>query len=252
MILVRSSVLALTLLLVLVCYPRLHHLVSADLLREGFSSKVGADARNRMKLDDAGAATGMGRDMFLMKDSKWELQPVDYSPIRNWALRRHCEKFLSKPIAMKLSARPGKYGLRAMGETPSGTRLRGFWRQVGAGTGGKGSDFLQLKYDDAVKQRLTTIEFEIQLPPMEKKSKILPSVIYSIAVEPGAMNQKAIVPRGAGSVRILPEGHGEGDAVRTLDVGKGIVSLPMKSGLVDPSWAKGRIVFRKGRPAGYV
>lgn len=241
--------------LLLVCLVQIQtHLVTANFLREGFSSKAGADARSQIKLDEAGAEIGMGRDMFLMKDVKWQLQPVDYSPIKNWALRRHCEKFLNKPLMMRLSSRPGKYGFRAMGETPSGTRLRGFWRQVGVGLSGvsKGSDFLQLKYDDAVKQRLTMIEFEIQLPPIEKKAKVLPSVIYSVAVEPGTLNLRAIVPRGAGSVRILPEGHVEGEAVPTIDVGKGIVSLPMRSGIVDPSWAKGRIVFRKGRPAGYV
>jgi hypothetical protein len=248
--LVRRTLGAVTLLLVLVSHHELDG-VSANPLREGFSSKVGSDARNRMKLDDAGAANGMGRDMFLMKDKQWELQPADFSTVKDWKLRRHCEKFLGKPVKMKLSSRAGKYGLRAMGETQSGQRLRGFWRQK-IGTQGKGSDFLKIKYDDAVKQRLTTIEFEVQLPPTDKRSKVLPAVIYSVAVEAGAMNQKVMVPRGAGSVRILPDGHGDGDEVRTLEVGKAMVSLPMRSGIVDPSWARGRIVFRKGRPTGQI
>ena len=65
------------------------------------------------------------------------------------------------------------------------------------------------------------------------------------------MNPKAMVPRGAGNVRVLPDGHSDGE-VRTLDAGKTHVSLPMKSGIVDPGWAKGRLVFRKGRSTGTV
>lgn len=217
-------------------------------LRDGFSSKVGSDARNKMK-DEAGAANGMTREMFLMKDKTWELQPVDFSCINDLKLRRHCQKFLSYPVQMKLSNRKGKFGLRAQGQLKSGKRLRGFWRQSTPGP--KGDDFLKLSYDEALKQRLTTIEFEVQLPPTDKKSRKLPSVIYSIVVEGGAMNPKAIVPRGAGNVRVLPEGHNEGE-VRTLNAGKAQVSLPMKSGIVDPGWAKGRLIFRKGRSTGTI
>jgi hypothetical protein len=218
-------------------------------LREGFSSKVGNDARNKMK-DEAGAANGMTREMFLMKDKTWELQPVDFSCINDLKIRRHCQKFLSHPVQMKLSNRKGKFGLRAQGQLKSGKRLRGFWRQ--SMPSAKGEDFLKLSYDEAVKQRLTTIEFEVQLPPTEKKSRKLPTVIYSIVVEGGAMNPKAIVPRGAGTVRVMPDGHSEEEEVYTLDAGKAHVSLPMKSGIVDPGWAKGRLAFRKGRPTGSI
>jgi hypothetical protein len=222
-------------------------------LRDGFSSKVGSDAKNRMKLDDAGAAAGLSREVYLMKDKRWEIQPADFSTIDDLKLRRQCEKYLSKPVTMKLSTRRGKYGMRAVGDLQNGKRLRGFWRQApGSGTMTQGSDFLKLKYADAVKQRLTTVEFELQLPPTDRKSKTLPAVIYSIAVEPGAMNQKAIVPRGGGSVRILPKGHGDGDKAQTMEVGKAYVSIPMRSGLVDPGWAKGRMAFRRGRSTGPV
>merc|ERR1719464_1105136 len=213
-------------------------------LREGFSSKVGNDARNKVK-DEAGALNGMTREMFLMKDKEWELQPVDFSCIKNLKLRRHCQKFLNRPVTVKLSARKGKYGLRAQGLS-GGKRLRGFWRQSIPRT--KGDDFLKLDYDEAVSQRLTSVEFELQLPPTGKKSRKLPSVIYSIVVEPGSMNPKAIVPRGSGTVRILPEGHGDGgEEVDTLTIGRAFVALPMRSGIVDPGWARGRLLFRKGR-----
>ncbi|KAL3905266.1 MAG: hypothetical protein SGILL_009746 [Bacillariaceae sp.] len=242
----------LVILLVLLIIQQSVLIVQAG-LRDGFSSKVGTDAKNRMKLDDAGAAAGLSREMYLMKDKKWEIHPVDFSSVDNLKLRRQCEKYLSKPITMRLSTRRGRYGMKAVGDSPSGTRLRGFWRQApGSSTNSQGSDFLKLKYADAVKQRLSTVEFELQLPPIDKKSKTLPTVIYSVAVEPGAMNQKAIVPRGGGSVRILPGGHGDGDEAQTVEVGKAYVSIPMRGGIVDPGWAKGRMAFRRGRPTGPV
>ena len=150
-------------------------------LREGFTSKVGNDARNKMK-DEAGALNGMTREMFLMKDKEWELQPVDFSCIKNLKLRRHCQKFLDRPVQMKLSARKGKYGLRAQGQLHNGKRLRGFWRQSIPNT--KAKDFLKLSYDEAVRQRLTSVEFEVQLPPTDKKSKRLPTPsAFSIALK---------------------------------------------------------------------
>ena len=218
-------------------------------IREGFSSKRGSDARNKMK-DEIGAANGMTREMLLMKDKTWELQPVDFSCINDLKLRRHCQKFLSHPVQIKLSNRKGKFGLRAQGQLKSGKRLRAFWRQSTPIS--KGENFLKLRYDEAVRQRLTNIEFEVQLPPTDKRSRKLPTVIYSVVVEGGAMNPKAIVPRGSGSVRVLPEGHSDEEEDYTLNAGKAHVSLPMKSGIVDPAWAKGRLVFRKGRPTGAV
>lgn len=220
-------------------------------LREGFNSQMGSDARNEVKLNENESANGMTREMFLMKDIDWELHPADFNGIKDSALRQHVQSFFKKPLTLKLSTRKGKYGLRAMGKLSSGKKLRAFWRQsVGAGL--QNGDFLSVSYDDAVRTRLSTLEFEVQLPPLNKKSKKLPSVIYSIAVEPGTMNAKAIVPRGAGSVKILPRGHTTQGKDETLFVGKAHVSLPMKAGLVDPGWAKGRAVFRRGRSSGMV
>jgi len=210
---------------------------------------MGNEARKRIQ-DEPGAANGMTREMFLMKDKTWELQPVDFTCIKNLKLRHHCQNFLSKPVQVKLSTRQGKFGLRAQGQLQSGKRLRAFWRQSTPSS--KGENFMKLSYDEAVKKRLTTIEFELQLPPTDKKSRKLPSVIYSVVVEPASMNPKAMVPRGAGNVRVLPEGHSDDVKVETLNAGKAYVSQPMRNGIVDPGWAKGRLIFRKGRPAGTV
>ncbi|KAG7342561.1 hypothetical protein IV203_007654 [Nitzschia inconspicua] len=250
--------------------------VESNFLRDGFSSKIGNDAKSRMKLDDAGgAAAGMSREMFLMKDRQWELQPlqsVDFTAIKDMSLRKQCQRYLQQPVRIKLSQKRGKYGLRAVGELPSGQRLRGFWRPAsGSGSGigsGTGSDMLKIGYDEAIRQRLTTVEFELQLPSSSssssrgrrnkqnaesKKTSSLPSIIYSITMEPGAMNKKAVVPRGGGSVRILPHGHGDGgESSTTIEVGKAYVTIPMRNGLVDPGWAKGRMAFRRGRSVGSI
>lgn len=212
---------------------------------------MGSDARNELKLEDNESANGMSREMYLMKSIDWELHPTDFSGIKDASLRRHVESFFKQPVVMKLSPRKGKHGLRAMGQLPSGKRLRGFWRQVG-GMPLKSSDFLTASYDDAVRTRLSILEFEVQLPPLNKKTKTLPSVIYSVAVEPGSMNAKSIVPRGAGIVRVLPHGHSPSAKEESLHLGKAHVGLPMKAGIVDPGWARGRAVFRKGRSTGMV
>ena len=107
---------------------------------------------------------------------------------------------------------------------------------------------MEASYDSAVRSRLTTVEFEVVLPPMAKKSKKLPTVVYTIAVEPGSMNPKAIVPRGAGKIKIYPEGRSS----EPIEAGPGNIGLSMRAGLVDPAWAKGKAVFRKGRPAGVI
>eukprot|EP00980_Cylindrotheca_fusiformis_P013523 scaffold3450_cov114-Cylindrotheca_fusiformis.AAC.28 len=221
-------------------------------LREGFSNQMESDFRGEMKLEDNESASGMTRDMFLMKEINWELQNVDFRNVENVRLRHHLETIFNQPVTLKLSTRKGKYGLRAIGQLQSGKRLRAFWRQSAGTTQLKVNDFLSAKYDDAVQSRLSMIEFEVQLPPSSKKSKVLPSVVFSIPVEPGTMNAKAVVPRGGICVSVLPEGHGSGVAEPVLKAGKAHVSLPMRAGLVDVGWAKGRSVFRKGRINGIV
>ena len=110
---------------------------------------------------------------------------------------------------------------------------------------------LTMSYDEAVQNRLSALEVEFQLPPINKKQpKKLPSVVFTVAVEPGTMNPKAILPRGPAAVKILPDGHDATDVVVTPEggtAGMSFLSLPMRAGLVDPGWAKGRKVFRKGR-----
>jgi hypothetical protein len=212
------------------------------------------DFKAENALDEDESLSGMTREMFLMQDMSWELQPpvFDDDALIDSATKKHIQRYCSAPIQLKLLKRKGKFGLRAVGKMESGKKLRAFWRQGGGAPGApklKTSDFMTASYDDAVRSRLFMVDFEVQLPKM--KNKVLPpSVVYSVAVEPGQMNSKAMVPRGAGRIKVYPKGHESGSA--PVVAGKCNVGIAMKAGLVDPSWAKGRQIFRKGRPAGVI
>jgi hypothetical protein len=191
---------------------------------------------------------GMSREMFLMKSLDWELLPPDLEGV-DGKLRRHVLKYFKDPVKLQLQRKVGKFGCIAIGQTAAGQKLRAYWRQQppGSKTNLKTSEFLEASYDKAVQSRLNMIEFEVQLPPM-KKSKKLPSVVYSVAVEGGSMNHKSVIARGAGRVKIYPQGRGS----EPVDAGIGNIGLSIRPGLVDPGWAKGRKIFRKGRPTGTI
>ena len=63
------------------------------------------------------------------------------------------------------------------------------------------------------------------------------------------MNAKVLVPRTAGRIFFYPTGRGGGGSPSrdVIEVGTANVSIvPMKAGRLDPGWAKGRPIFRKG------
>ena len=215
-------------------------------LREGFSNQMDSDFKAETQLDENEAMQGMTREMFLMQDLEWELEPPQLE-LDNLALQHHIQKYLKKPLQLKLMRRKGKYGLRAVGRMADGKKVRAFWRQ-GVAKPIKASEFLEAPYDEAVRSRLFLVEFEVQLPGKNRKSPV--SVVYQVPLESGSMNPKAMVPRGAAHVRVYPDGNTKDDC---LEAGKCHVgAVTMRPGLVDPSWAKGRAVFRKGRPAGII
>ena len=242
-------------LLLLLASIRLDSAAAQRFLRS--SDSMENDFRGEMKLDESQALSGMTREMFLMQDISWELQPPTLDATKlDRQTRAHILKYLNSPLQLSLSKRQGKYGLRAVGTTDKGKRLRAFWRQAPTDRL-KASDFLDVSYDQAVRSRLFAVEFEVQLPPIpgSKKKKQLPSVVYQIPVEPGGMNPKSMVARGAGVVRVYPQGKDDSTTTtKTVVVvdnaGTCQAGVYMKAGLVDPTWAKGRPVFRKGRSLG--
>lgn len=257
-------------------------------MRQGFSNNEDFGAEMKLDPSDNDAALGMTREMFLMQDLRWQIPPLQLADdfIDNIvtptqalpmdpSLRKHILKYLGcsgishhrKPIELELLKKRGKFGLRAIGTMDNGKKLRAFWRQSTSGimnengsTSRTSPSFLQMSYDDAVKSRLFTVEFEIQLPPIEiqenttnsmrKKKKVLPSVVYQVPIESGSMNPQAIVPRGVGNVLVYPSGR-QSQSSPYFAAGKcRISSVPMRAGLVDPSWSKGKAIFRSGRFAG--
>ena len=220
-----------------------HSALAQRFLRSG--SQMENDFRGEMKLDENEALSGMTREMFLMQDVKWELQPPVLDAKLEPKLKSHINKYFQSPMQLKLMKKKGKYGLRAVGQLDNGKKLRAFWRQ-GVVERLKASDFLEVSYDEAVRSRLFAVEFEVQLPPLKRGDKNLPSVVYQIPLEPGSLNAKSMVPRSSGSVRVYAEGR----SAPAINAGTCNAGVTMKPGLVDPSWAKGRPVFRKGRSVG--
>jgi len=221
-------------------------------LREGFSNTMESDFRGEMALDDMGSPSGMTREMFLMQNVEWELEPPAINDdVVDSRLKRHIRKFLSAPIQLQLLKKQGKYGMRAIGTMEDGKKLRAFWRQGASGRRKmKAQEFLEASYDDAVRSRLFMVEFELQLPPMKRKGdqSDLVSVVYQVALEPGTMNPKAMIPRGSGRILLYPEGRES----QFCMAGTCNVGLNMRAGIVDPSWAKGRRFFWKGRSPGVI
>ena len=217
-------------------------------LREGFSNQMESDFRSEAALEDNQALSGMTREMFLMQDLEWEVEPPTRLHIADRGLQRHVEKYIRHPIHLKLMKRQGKHGLRAVGTTDDGKKLRAFWRQANIGSSNrlKASDLLEAPYDDAVKSRLFMVEFEIALPSYKKNQ---PSVVYQVAVEGGGMNPKSMVPRGGGTIKIYPAREKKSAPVLA---GTAPVGLRMKPGLVDPNWSRGRTIVRMGRTNGFI
>lgn len=210
--------------------------------------------RSEAALEDNQALSGMTREMFLMQDLEWELEPPSSGVLNipDVGLQRHVEKYISDPIHLKLLKRPGKHGLRAVGTTDSGRKFRAFWRQGQVGNRLKASELLQAPYEEAVKSRLFLVEFEVVLPSYKKKRQ-QPSIVYQVAVEGGGMNPKAMVPRGGSTIKVYPSrSTSSSEDNRPILAGKAPVGLRMKPGIVDPSWSRGRNILRVGKSTGFV
>jgi len=227
-------------------------------LRDGFSNTMDSEFKAEMGMDDTDVTLpGMTREMIGMPAVEWELSPPSCLTVPgNPALSHHLQQYLGKPLILKLNKRRGgKLGLRAVGVTPSGKKLRAFWRpaQTLAVDQKRSTDFLEMTYDQAVRSRLSTVELEVQLPRLassSSKEKTVPSVVYQVSIESGSMNPKAVMTRGDGVVQVYPAR--DKDATTCIDVGTGKVGMRLKPGLVDPSWARGRNIIRKGRSTGFI
>lgn len=196
-----------------------------------------------------GTAFGLSRLMTMAQASKWEIQSLalDEDAVDE-KTRFHILKYLGKPFNMKLYQKSGKLGLVATAELQSGKKLRALWREGSIENQRESVDLLKASYDEAVESRMAAMEFEVLLPSRRKNGKkALPSVVLQVPIETGSLNTQVVVSRGSGTVRVNPQGRdGPSFFAGICMVG----SAPCKPGIIDPNWARGRTVFRKGRSAG--
>jgi hypothetical protein len=246
---------------------------------------AGSEARNFEREAKAPAGSvfdaAMTADMNAASGNAFQIDPLTrLDKITNTPLKNHIRTYLSKPVAFKLtkdmaqnnkktkkttmssslqttssssslssSTTPNANTYRALVKTPDGIKLRGFWRRASSSESTTTSrDWLELSYDDALRKRQSVgsnVEFEIQLPPFKGYS---PSIVYSILLGMGSSNREASIVKSMALVKIHPKGI---DA-KGFVVGKTTIGHPMKAGIIDPSWCKGKIIFRTGRSVGQV
>jgi hypothetical protein len=217
---------------------------------------AGSEARNFER--EAKAPSGsvfdaaMTSDMNTANGNVFQIDSFPTDKITNAALKRHISTFLSKPVSFKLTkdqaTKRGGNTYRAFVKTARGTKLRGFWRRGPDQETLKSRDMLQLSYDEALRRRGSAgsqVDFEVQLPPLKG---FLPSVVYSVVLGTGASNREASVAKSVALVKIHPKGM---DA-KGFNLGKTTICQPMRAGIVDPSWCKGKQIFRQGRSVGQV
>jgi len=132
-----------------------------------------------------------------------------------------------------------------------------------------GTNVLEDNYEDCLKRLYGKyVELEVLLPRNIKKGGILggppASLVYRVPINKGQVNPFGMVAKSRATVTLYPKGRtlaaanasgrDASSAPRDLAIPLGLtnVHLPLGPGLVDPSWAKGRKVFWKGRSLGLV
>ena len=254
--------LSLTLLLVLllVAFPQVTLAArGGGFMRDGFNNRMEREFTPESSgVDELG---GMTPEMLVLKNQEWQLEPpnqhVVSNTIRDKMLRAHVQKFVSKPLRIKgtgVGLRTAtNVGYKAVAKTHEGKKMRAVWKR-GTVLGERritSRDMLKVSYDDAVRQRTgaTHVSWELILPPVPG-TKDLPSLVYTVPIQMGSVNPEAVVATSEGTVTLYPKGSK--DKTNRIELGTARALMPMRAGLVDPSWARGRTIFRKGRPVGQV
>mmetsp|Transcript_21882 Transcript_21882/g.36137 ORF Transcript_21882/g.36137 Transcript_21882/m.36137 type:complete len:240 (+) Transcript_21882:119-838(+) len=194
----------------------------------------------------------MTADMSAANGNVFQLDAFHHGKIKDAALKRHLQKYLSKPITFRLSnsqaPKRGGNTYRAVAKTASGIKLRGYWKRGGDTETLKGRDMMEVTFDEAVRRRGgvgSSVDFEVQLPPLKG---FLPSVVYSVVLGTGSQSREASVSKTVSLVKVHPKGL----EAKGFNLGKAHVCTPMRAGIVDPSWCKGKTIFRQGRSVGHV
>lgn len=155
-------------------------------------------------------------------------------------------------------------------------------------SGEVGKNVLEDSYEDCLKRLYGKyVELEVLLPKTKKQTRMMisnnkggppPSIVYRVPIQTGHVNPMGMVSKSRATVTLYPygrtlatssssssnsaiaavvsstsssrEGVREGDLA--IPLGLTNVHLPLGPGLVDPSWAKGRKIFWKGRSVGLI
>lgn len=136
-----------------------------------------------------------------------------------------------------------------------------------------GGNALEDSYEDCVKRLYGKyVELEVLLPRTKSmlKSNLIskagapPSVVYRVPIQSGSINPLGMVSKSRATVTLYPKGRTLAAASASgpnaanvqrdeaIPLGLTNVHLPLGPGLVDPSWAKGRKLFWKGRSVGLI
>ncbi len=146
--------------------------------------------------------------------------------------------------------------------------------------GGVGMNVLNDSYEDCLKRLYGKyVELEVLLPKTKKVMNSRgggppPSIVYRVPIQTGHVNPMGMVSKSRATVTLYPygrtlatsspssnaaaaaaasssrEGGRKGDLA--IPLGLTNIHLPLGRGLVDPSWAKGRKLFWKGRSVGLI
>lgn len=132
-----------------------------------------------------------------------------------------------------------------------------------------GKNVVEDSYEDCLKRLYGKyVELEVLLPRSSKKGGILggppASLVYRVPINKGQVNPFGMVAKSRATVTLYPKGRtlaaanasgrDASSAPRDLAIPLGLtnVHLPLGPGLVDPTWARGKKVFWKGRSVGLV
>lgn len=142
-----------------------------------------------------------------------------------------------------------------------------------------GMNVLEDSYEDCLKRLYGKyVELEVLLPKTKRMMNSSggggppPSLVYRVPIQTGHVNPMGMVSKSRATVTLYPYGRtlataaaastptpsssstsregGGGDLA--IPLGMTNVHLPLGPGLVDPSWAKGRKLFWKGRSVGLI
>lgn len=215
----------------------------------------------------------------------WQLPPIDSSELieklgkENRDVAQYISDTLSKG-ALTVQLRKKTVGIKTSSFTtqekyraqvsvgsnfkPSmANKLRSVWfigseralAQSGAASSQQ-DDLLTKSYEDNCSKLYPShFVLEVFLPKNRACKGGNPLITYAIPFGPGTTSPKSKVSQANGVVTVYPNGRkkkqsGNVGQDEAIEIGKTALHLNSGPSLVDPSWAKGRMNFRKGRAVG--